>query len=626
MSLKMIFKDRLYTPLFWTQFFGALNDNFLKNALVALITFKGLSVWGLSGQQLIAFAGFLFILPFFLFSAVSGQLGDSMQKAFLIRVIKVWEIILMVIAAYGFYSHHYGLLLIVLFAMGLHSTFFGPTKYSIIPELVREEKLVAANAYIETGTFIAILIGTLAGVYAAGNLQSEAVIVVGLLLTAILGFVASLYQKPVSIPDPNLKINWNPFGPTVEVIKLSATNSALFNSIIGISWFWFLGGAIITVLPIYTRDLLSGGPSVLNMFLMTFTVGVGIGALLCEKLSFDRIEIGLVPFGSLGMTFSYFMLFWLRPSWNVSSSADGLLTWTQFLALAEGRQIFFFLLLFSIFAGFYTVPLYALVQQRSSKEVRSQMVASNNILNSMFMVVSALFIMLMDHLGINTFQLFLIYGFMNLAVTFYIYYLVPEFTLRFLSWILVNIMYRLKVTGEEKIPKTGAVILACNHVSFIDWLIIAGACKRPTRFVMDHQFLKFPIIGIIGKQAKVVPIAPAKEDPKLLEQAFVEISNRLRNGDVLGIFPEGKISRTGNLNPFRPGIERAINKDPVPVVPLALVGLWGSFFSFEGGKAMMKWPRRFWSRLELRIGEPIPASQVTAARVEAEVRKLMGEV
>lgn len=623
LKIKMLTSDRMFTPLFWTQFFGAMNDNILKNALIFMITFKNVEVWGLGGQQLVAFSGAVFILPFFLFSAVSGQISDSTQKAIIMRLVKLWEVILMLVAAYGFYTHHYSLLMVVLMMMGLHSTFFGPVKYAIIPDLVPEEGLVAANAYIEMGTFVAILLGTILGSSAAKHLDAEFLVISALLGVALLGFVASLYQKNVPIPNPNLKLNWDPIRPTFQVIKDSTKNSALFNSILGISWFWFLGAAILTILPVYVKELLSGNESVALLFLVTFTVGVGVGSLFCETLSFERIEIGLVPLGSFGMSLMMFFLYWVRPSWNITSGE--LMNWTQFLALTEGRQIFVCLLLFSVFAGIYIVPLFALVQQRSEKSVRSQMIASNNIINSLFMVISMGFIMALSALGANSYHMFLIYALMNFAVAIYIYYLVPEFFLRFMSWVLVRVMYRLKVSGEENIPKEGAVILACNHVSFIDWLILAGVSKRPPRFVMDYNFLKLPGVGPLFRQAKVIPIATSKEDPTLLEKAFEQIHQTLRDGNVLGIFPEGKITRDGSLNPFRPGIEKAVAKTPATVVPMALVGFWGSFFSFKDGRALMKRPKRFWSRVELRIGKPIPTNMVKAEYVQFQVEKLLAE-
>lgn len=623
MKFKMLASDRMFTPLFWTQFFGAMNDNILKNALIFMITFKGVEVWGMGGQTLVAFSGAVFILPFFLFSAVSGQISDGMQKAVIMRIVKLWEVLLMLVAAYGFYTHHYSLLMIVLVMMGLHSTFFGPVKYAIIPDLVSDEKLIAANAYIEMGTFVAILLGTIIGSAAAKHLEAEMLVISALLGVAILGFVASLYQKNVPISNPNIKISWNPIGPTFRVIKDSMRSSALFNSILGISWFWFLGAAILTILPVYVREMLHGGESVALLFLITFTVGVGVGSLLCEALSFERIEIGLVPLGSVGMSLMMFFLYWIRPSWNVSKVSGELLNWTQFMALYEGRLIFVCLLTFSVFAGIYIVPLFALVQQRSEKEVRSQMIASNNIINSLFMVISMGFIMAMSSLGADSYQMFLVYALMNLAVAIYIYYLVPEFALRFMSWVLVRVMYRLRVTGEENIPKVGAVILACNHVSFIDWLILAGVSKRPPRFVMDYAFLKIPMVGPLFRQAKVIPIATRKESPEFLDKAFEQIDKTLAEGDVLGIFPEGKITRDGQLNPFRPGIEKAVAKTPATVVPMALVGFWGSFFSFKDGRALMKRPKRFWSRVELRIGKPIPAHMVKAEYVQAQVQKLL---
>ena len=309
----------------------------------------------------------------------------------------------------------------------------------------------------------------------------------------------------------------------------------------------------------------------------------------------------------------------------MSSDSSHFITWTQFLALASGRKIFASLFLLAIFAGLYTVPLYTLVQSRSDKKIRSQIVASNNIINAFFMVISSLFLMALDQVQVSSYYIFLTYAVMNMAVSAYIYLLVPDFALRLITWGIVNIMYRLKITGEENISKTGAVILASNHVSFVDAVVIGGVIKRPVRFVMDHLFLKMPFMSWFFRQTKVIPIAPAKEGVEVMNKAFDNISHVLVKGDVLGIFPEGKISRDGNLSPFRPGIERAIKRNPTVVIPIALVGLWGSFFSFKDGKAMKKRPRRFWSRVELRIGKPIPAHEVTAVLVQARVQELLDQ-
>ncbi len=614
-----------FWPLFWTQFFGALNDNFLKQALIIMVTYQSIKVWGMSGQTLNAFGAGIFILPFFLFSGLAGQITDRFDKSKVIVATKILEIVLMVMAAVGFYYHLFEFLFVVLFFMAVHSTFFGPAKYSIIPEIVSEAKLTGANAYVEMGTFVAILLGNLWGGYAiTRGGGAEKLVGLSLIVIAIIGYLTSRHQKPVAPTNPELKIDINPIPSTVATIKLAYKDAALFNSILGISWFWFLGAAILTILPTYCRDLMRGDATVVNLFLATFTIGIAVGSLLAEKLSFDRVEIGLVPIGAMGLTVTLFMLYWLRPEWVVSSDSSHYITWTQFLALASGRKIFASLFLLAVFAGLYTVPLYTLVQSRSDKKMRSQIVASNNIINAFFMVVSSLFLMALDQAQVSSYYTFLIYGIMNLAVSAYIYLLVPDFALRFITWGIVNIMYRLKVTGEENIPRTGAVILASNHVSFVDGLIIAGAVKRPVRFVMDYLFMTLPFMGWFFRHAKIIPIAPTKDSAVMLGNAFDNISQVIAKGDVLGIFPEGKISRDGNLSRFRRGIERAIRRNPTVVVPVAIVGLWGSFFSFKDGPAMKKRPRRFWSRVELRIGKPIPASEVTAALVESRVRELLG--
>lgn len=623
MSLSLIYKHRKFTALFWTQFLGALNDNFLKNAMVVMITFKGIKLWGLEAQSLIALAAGIFILPFFLFSSTAGQIADRYERARLTRYIKLWELGLMALATYGFYAEDFQILMITLFLMGLQSTFFGPIKYSILPDLLEEEELVSGNAYVEMGTFLAILLGTIAGGLAAAAEESTIIINGGLLVIAGVGVVLSWLVPAVPIGDPSLKVSFNPIPKTVETIGYTRESTAVFNSILGISWFWFLGAAILTLLPTYCKQNLMGSEEVVTALLASFTIGIGIGSIICEKLSFQRVELGLVPIGSFGVTIFLLDLCYQNPPWIGTLTPGALLTFNDFLAFPTGKRILIDLLGLATFGGFFIVPLYTLIQQRSRPEVRSRIIAGNNIINALFMVVSSIMIMVFNGFGISIETMFFILAVQNLVVTGYIYSVVPEFTLRFLSWALVNVMYRLRVNGLENIPKEGPVVLACNHVSYVDWLVIAGACKRPPRFVMFYKFLDIKIARPIFKGAKVIPISGKNEDPKYHESAFEKISEELKNNQVICIFPEGNLTKDGETQPFRPGIERIIKNDPVPVIPMALNNLWGSMFSWSGGKVFKKMPRRFWHKVSLDIGKPLDPQTVTAEKLEGIVKSLI---
>ncbi len=619
MSMSMMFRDRKFAPLMWTQFFGALNDNVLKNALVVLLAFKGIELWGLHAESLISLATLIFILPFFLFSALAGQVADKFEKSQLIRWIKLAEIFIMLMAGAGFYFGAYPILFFVLFLMGLHSTFFGPVKYSALPELMPFEKLTTANAYVEVGTFIAILVGTIGGGHLISLPGGELYVIGILLLISVAGYLTSRSVPKIRIADSSLSIELNPIGPTISTLKASRKNKAVFNSILGISWFWFLGAVILSLLPTMTTKILNGNEHVVTLFLATFTIGIAVGAIVCEKLSFERVEIGLVPFGSLGMTVFLIDLALVLSGWTLSSERIGA---TEFLAASGSLRLLVDLFCIAIFGGIFTVPLYTLIQQRSDREHRSRIIGANNIMNAFFMVIGSGLLMVFLQIKISLPTILLIYAAFNFLIAVYIYSLVPEFTLRFLTWILAHCFYRLRSRGDKHIPNEGAAILVCNHVSFIDWLVVAAAIKRPVRFVMYYKFAGIPILKYLMKHAGVIPIAGKNEDNEIFERAFQKISECLSQGDLVCIFPEGGVTKNGEIQEFKKGIEHILAKNPVPVIPMGLKGLWGSIFSHHGAKAMTKLPRRIWFPVELNIGEPVSAERSTAAYLEVKVREL----
>ncbi len=623
MSLKSILRDKQFAGLFWTQLFGALNDNFLKTAMVTLITFKGVSMAGLDANSLVAAAGGLFILPFFIFSPIAGQLSDKYEKTYIVRLTKIWELVIMAVGVLGFYLGSFPLLMLVLFLMGVQSAFFGPAKYSMIPQIVAPEKLMASNAYVELGTFLAILLGTIGGGLAADSDYSAHIISVGILLLALCGIFTSRWLLPIPRGVPDLKIHWNPIPQFKEMWTLLRERTAVYNSVLAISWFWFFGAGILSVLPIYVKEFLKGDASVATAFLTMFTVGIGIGSVLSEKFSHERVEIGLVPLGSLGMSIFMIDLFLIWPSWIGSQSE--LMSFTQFVATYEGKRLLVDFLMTSIFGGLFIVPLYALVQERSHPESRSRVVAANNVMNALFMVVSSLLVMVFYHFKLSLPQIFLALALMNLAVSVYVYSVVPEFTLRFISFILSRLLYRIRVEGEHNIPKEGGVILACNHLSFIDFLLVMGAVRRPARFIMYYKFFEIPLLRYIMRQARVIPIAGRGEDETIMTRAFETVSKELKEGEVVCIFPEGKITHDGFLAPLKPGILKIVEKDPVPVVPMAINGLWGSMFSRKDGPAFIKAPRKLWRRIEIKIAEPIPARQLTMERLEKSLRQIVEE-
>jgi 1-acyl-sn-glycerol-3-phosphate acyltransferase len=616
--------QRRFLPFFLTQALGAFNDNVFKNALVILIAYKTTELSSGQIHGLTNLAAGLFILPFFLFSATSGQLSDKFDKARLAQAVKLLEIAIMLVAYFGFTRHNIPLLLTMLFMMGLHSTLFGPLKYGILPQLLKPNELVGGNGLVEMGTFLAILLGTLLGsqlidLPANGGFW-VAVVAIGI---AVVGLVSALAMPPTPIADPGLKINWNLFSETWRNLKLISDNRTVFLSCLGISWFWFFGSIYFTQLPAYAKEVLGGNPSVYTLLLTTFSVGIGLGSIWCERLSGHKVEIGLVPFGAIGMTLFGADLYFAWPH----AAGEQNLRVMQFLAQPGAWRVMIDLLGMAIFSGFFIVPLFALVQSRSDPARRSRVIAANNILNALFMVVAAVMaVLLLNVVKVSVPQLLLITAILNAVVAIYIFTLVPEFLMRFLSWVLVNTLYRIEVKGLEKIPDEGPCLLVCNHVSYMDALIVGGTVRRPIRFVMYHTIFKIPVMNFIFKTARAIPIAPAKEDPVMLERAYAEIQKALAEGEIVGIFPEGRLTDTGEINPFKAGMERILAANPVPVIPVALKGMWGSLFSKRDSTfRRARLPRRFWSRIGLVIDDLVPAEQANAAAMEAKVRALRGD-
>ena len=612
---------RRFGPFFWTQFLGALNDNLFKNALVILFAFQ-VSGAVFSTNTLVNLSTGLLTLPFFLFSATAGQLADKVEKSRIIRVVKLFEIAIMLLGALGLHLHSVPLLLGVVFLMGTHSAVFGPVKYSILPQHLHEDELVGGNALVQMGTFVAILLGTILG----GGLVSiaargETVVSATVVSLAVGGWLASRWVPSAPSQATELRLHWSPLRETLRTIGFARENRTVFLSILGISWFWFYGALFLAQFPGLTREVLGGSEGVATLLLALFSVGVALGCILCERLSGRTVELGLVPLGSIGLTLFALDLFFATRG---MAPAGPPILWRPFLASARHWRVLADLMLIGAFGGFFIVPLQALVQQRSEPSRRSRIIAGNNILGSLFIVLAAVLGIVLRDTGLGIPQLILVTALVNAAVAVYIYTLIPEFLMRFLVWLLVHTIYRMRTRGMENLPEEGAAVLVSNHVSFVDALVIAAACRRPIRFVMDHNYFHLPVLNFFCRTVGAIPIASRREDPKIVEQAFDAVARALEEGSLVCVFPEGRLTSNGDLGPFRPGIERVVARTPAPVVPMALRGLWGSFFSRRDGRAMSRPFRRIWSRIECVCGEPVPAAQVTAAVLQERVAALRG--
>lgn len=615
--------QRRFAPYFFTQLLGAFNDNVFKNALVALIAFSAVANAGENSGLLVNLAAGVFILPFFLFSAIAGQIADKFEKAWLIRRIKLAEIVIMLLGAAAFLMQSIPLLIAILFLMGCQSAFFGPIKYGILPQHLKEEELVGGNGLVEMGTFLAILVGTIVGTQ-LGSVSGH----VGMLLVCItiVGIAISGYFLSLKIPAatphaPKIKLDYNPLRESARLIRYTKKNRVIFQSILGISWFWGLGAIYLAQFTVFARDVIGGNANLYTALLALFSIGIALGSVLCEKLSGKQVEIGLVPFGAFGITFFGLILYFASPAAPLGENLGAL----GFLGAGGSIWVYISVLMIGLFGGFYIVPLYALIQQISKPDKLSRAIACNNILNALLMVLAALLGIALLAANVSVAGIFLIAALLNALVAAYIFTLVPEFLMRFLTWLLINSIYRVNKEGLEKIPDEGAVVLAANHVSFVDPLIVGGCVRRPVRFVMYYKIYLIPVLNFVFRTAGAIPIAGRKEDPEMFDRAFREMEQAVVNGDVLCIFPEGQITYDGELNEFRPGLEKLLEAQPAPVIPVALRGLWGSMFSRKGGPALQKLPRKLFARIDMVLGDPIPADKVTASSLQQKVLEMRGD-
>ncbi len=515
----------------------------------------------------------------------------------------------MAAAAVGFFFDAVYFLLGVLFCMGLQSTFFGPIKYSIIPQHLDDKELVSGNALVEMGTFLAILLGSISGVLLKMEGVGDGVVATTVISLAVLGYLSARAIPHAPAADSGLKVNWNLFKETWHIVGYAREVKSVWMSVLAISWFWFLGAAYTTQLKVYVDDYLFGTDGLYALLLGTFSIGIGLGSFLCEKMSGKRVELGLVPLGSIGLS-----VFGIDLYFSYAGLAGGdTVDIAGFLQQAGGYRVLMDLLGIGVFGGFYIVPLFAFVQHRSNPHHLARIIAANNILNALLMVLSAVAgIVLVGMLELTVPEFFLVLAIANLVVAAYIYTVVPEFLIRLLIWMLTHTMYRVKHEGMDNIPDEGPCVLVCNHVSYVDALLLGGAIRRPVRFVMFKPIYDMPLLNYIFRTGKTIPIDSKARNPKIYERAFERIREELEAGEVVCIFPEGKLTQDGEVDAFRAGIEKIIADTPVPVVPMALSGLWGSFFSHKGGPALTRLPKRFWSRVKLTVGQAVAPEAVNA--------------
>jgi 1-acyl-sn-glycerol-3-phosphate acyltransferase len=630
-----LLRQRRFLPYFVVQSLGAFNDNVYRQAIIGLLAYMavGSSQMGLYANL----APAIFILPYFLFSATAGQIAEKLEKQRLIVITTTMEIIVMSLAAVGFLLQSMPILLVALFGTGLQSTLFGPVKYSILPSVLKPEELTGGNGLVEMGTSLSILVGMIFGglIFQLAGAHGPQVAAVSVVLMAIAGNTVARRIPKVDAGDPTLKVDWNILRESWRIWQLTRRQLAVRNAVLGVSWFWFVGTVLTAQLPVYAQANLGGTQNLYIFALALFSVGVGIGSMSCEKLSGRTVEIGLVPLGAFGVSAFLLDLYFARPGQALAHGLSVL----EFVRAPGTWRIMLDLTGIGLFTGFFVVPLFALIQSRTPKHELARVISGMNIQNAMFIVAAAVIgLALQRYLGWTIPQVFLALAIANTLVAVWIFSIVPEFFMRFLSWAMVRGLYRLKLHGIEGgpddkrgVPDEGAALLVCNHVSYMDALILSACIPRPARFVMYYRIFNIPVMRWIFRTAKAIPIAGARENPEIMQRAFDAVDAALADGELVCIFPEGALTKDGQIAPFKSGVEKIIERaaargQDVPVVPMALRNMWGSMWSKRDSRlGRMRVPRRLRAHVEVAADVPVPGREASAALLEAKVRALRGD-
>lgn len=589
-----ILKRRGFFCFFWTQFLGAFNDNFYKMIIILLALDIPPAAGG--GSHYIPLIGALFILPFLLFSGYAGYLADVHSKRNVLVTTKFFEIVAMGLGLLAFFIGRIELMIVIVFLMGLQSTFFSPAKYGILPEMLPDRDLARGNGLLEMSTFLAIILGTAVGGTVYELWKDHLVwIGTGLLSIAVLGSLTSLGITKVPSSGAIKNFSFNPLREIFRGAYRLYHIPILWLTVLGISYFWFLGALLQMGLPIFGKTILAVGETQISL-LWTFTaIGVGTGSLAAGRMSGDKIELGLVPLGALGMGIFSLMLF------EFSSSYTGAL---------------FSLLLLGFSGGFFIVPLMALLQQRSGREQKGQFIATNNFLNMMAVLIASLILWTLDSvLGVSADKIILIAGIMTFGATACALLTLPDFFVRFVLWVLTHTVYRIRIIGSENLPARGPALLVSNHISFVDALLIGASLQRFIRFMLDRSYYEIPWLRWLFRLMRAVPVSAASR--RGIVESLRAARRELEQGHVVCIFAEGAISRTGHLLPFKRGYEKIVEGLDVPIIPVHLDEVWGSIFSFNDGRFFWKKPKKIPYRVTVSFGAPLPPATTSQALRQA---------
>ncbi len=587
-----LLRHRGFFCFFCTQFLGAFNDNFYKIIVTLLVLDIPAAAGG--GKHYIPLIGGLFILPFLLFSGYAGYFADVHSKRNVLVVVKSFEIIAMTLGLVAFFMDRVEPMLAVVFLMGLQSTFFSPAKYGILPEMLSEKDLSRGNGLLEMSTFMAIILGTSMGgaIYETWKAHLGWIGVV-LVAIAILGTLTSLGITKVPPSGLSKPFVPNPLAEIGDGARTLYRDRPLWLTVMGISYFWFLGAFLQMVLPIYGKETLDLGETRIGLLWTFAAFGIGAGGLAAGRLSGDKIELGLVPLGSVGMGIFSVALFLAEPSFFSAAWCLSLL---------------------GFFSGFFAVPLNALLQQRSDREAKGRLIATNNVFNTIgVLLASALLWGLSSSLHVSADRIILLLGLLTFALTFYALSVLPDFFVRFVLWLLTHTIYRIRIVGQENIPTRGPALLISNHVSFVDAMLIGASMPHFVHYMLHRDYYDIKWLRWLFRLMKAIPVSSARR--RDIVESLRRAREELQDGRVLCIFAEGSISRLGRLLPFKRGFEKIVAGTDIPVIPVHLDQVWGSIFSFKEGRFFRKWPGRIPYPVTVSFGAPLFSSaSVTEVR------------
>ena len=584
-----------FKPFLWTQFLGAVNDNVFKIVVTMLAVGSAAAA---SEGRAVALVNALFILPFLLFSGYAGQLADGYSKRSILVVTKCLEVAVMGLGMTALAAGHLEAAFVVVFLMALHSTFFSPAKYGILPEALPDAELSRANGLLEMSTFVAIVIGTAAGGFLFDLWRDRLWLVGGVALTlAVIGMLASFGIRRVPAAATRRAFDFNPFGEIRDGVARLWKDRVLWPTVVGLSYFWFFGALLQQLVLLFgtrTMGLDAGWIGVL----MTFAaIGIGVGSMAAGRLSGDKVELGLVPIGAFGM--GLFSLL-LAASGNTFGGASVCLT------------------LIGFSAGLFAVPLNAMLQQRPDPAEKGRLLATNSFLNMLgILIASGVLWAATDVFALSPERVFFASGLVTIGGSVYVLARVPEFFVRFSLWLLTHTVYRIRIVGQQHVPARGPALLVCNHLSHADGFLVGACIQRFVRFMVYRPYYEKPVLRWFLSRIYAIPVAAGRDAVASLERARKELDA----GHVVCIFAEGEISRTANLLPFKRGLERIAGGLDVPIIPVYLDRVWGSIFSYERGKFFWKWPRRIPYAVTVAFGTPLPSS-ATAPQVRLAVMEL----